>query len=132
MTPTKAKKLIPKTAELTGFSEEIVNILVSFYYKQLREKLSYLQYPAIQVEGFGNFYIKEKALERTHQRYLRFENGLNNKPEGPRKESMSRDIVVQLERFERIKKLLEERKQKKEFVTLHQETYEEAKRNLEE
>lgn len=40
-----------------------VAAVIGFYYKNLRQKLSSLESPSVQIENLGTFYIKEKALD---------------------------------------------------------------------
>lgn len=63
MRPTKVKDLLPGFAMKMNRPVEEVSAVVSFYYKNLRSKLSSLTYPSVQIENLGTFYIKERALD---------------------------------------------------------------------
>lgn len=63
MRPTKVKDLLPGFAMKMNRPVEEVSAVVSFYYKNLRSKLSSLTYPSVQIENLGTFYVKERALD---------------------------------------------------------------------
>lgn len=44
---------------------EELEAVMGFYYKTVRQTLSSLSYPVVHVENLGNFYIKEKTLDKT-------------------------------------------------------------------
>jgi hypothetical protein len=48
-----------------GRSVEEVEAVTSFYYKTLRSKLSSLESTMVHVHNLGNFYVKEKALDKS-------------------------------------------------------------------
>ena len=50
-------------SEDLNVSETLVSDVVEYYYKELRILLSGLTYPRINVEGLGQFVIKEKLTE---------------------------------------------------------------------
>jgi len=103
-------KLIKETAEKLGVNEKDVEQIITAYYKELRKKLTSLDYINIGVPGLGVFSILKYKLEK--------------------KIKKQEDIFRNLEKNERktmlrfgIKKGIEENivKYKKAFVALEEE-----------
>ena len=132
MKPIKAKTLIPKTAELTGFSEEICTKLINLYYKDLREKLSDMTEPVMMSEKMGNFYLKEKKMTKREQSYIRMKEAIEKWKDGPRRQAMLREIEMQLERITRNKEKLQQTRDKRTQVIQKQIELRESKTRLEE
>jgi len=63
MNPKKSSTLYKEVSEENNVEEVLVADLIDFYYKELRSQLSDLKYPRINVEGLGQFVIKEKLAE---------------------------------------------------------------------
>jgi 4-alpha-glucanotransferase len=63
MNPKKSSILYKEVSEENNVEEVLVADLIDFYYKELRGQLSDLKYPRINVEGLGQFVIKEKLAE---------------------------------------------------------------------
>ena len=63
MNPKKPNIIYKSLAEELETSEDLVEDLIQFYYKALRLKLSNLESPRINVEGLGQFVVKEKLAE---------------------------------------------------------------------
>ena len=64
MRPLKVRDLLPSFAMEMERPVEEVQAVVSFYYKNIRQKLSSLDSVNVQVENLGTFYIKERALNK--------------------------------------------------------------------
>jgi len=63
MNPKKYSTLYKEVSEENNVSEMLVNDIVDYFYKELRILLSGLKYPRINVEGLGQFVVKEKLAE---------------------------------------------------------------------
>jgi len=63
MNPKKSSTLYKEVSEENNVSEMLVSDVVEYYYKELRLLLSGLKYPRINVEGLGQFVIKQKLAE---------------------------------------------------------------------
>lgn len=127
MTPIKAKSLIPKTAQLTGFTEEQVTAVINFYYKYVREKLSNLDEIKIKLENFGDFYLKERATEREKAKCTNIKKYMELKPNSPRVEAILRNVTQQLERIKHVEELQEKDKEFKAKKRKIKEAYVAAK-----
>jgi hypothetical protein len=63
MNPKKSSTLYKEVSEENNVEEVLVADFIDFYYKELRSQLSDLKHPRINVEGLGQFVIKEKLAE---------------------------------------------------------------------
>jgi len=61
--PKKHKEFKKGIAEEVGVHQQVVDDFISFYYSKIRKKLSTLDYPRINVEGIGTFYLRKGKLE---------------------------------------------------------------------
>ena len=71
MIPKKANKLYKDIAEDMNIEEVLVEDLIEFYYKEVRNKLSNLSYPRINVEGLGHFVAKSSLIKKAIPRYIK-------------------------------------------------------------
>jgi len=91
--PKKHKDFKAGIAEEVGVHPQVVDDFITFYYGKLRKKLSALEYPRINVDGLGTFYLRKTKLEnsikknkstlgnltkRTYNGYAQSENIQNN------------------------------------------------------
>jgi nucleoid DNA-binding protein len=63
--PKKHKDFKEGIAEEVGVHPQVVDDFISFYYSKLRKKLSTLEYPRINVDGLGTFYLRKTKLENS-------------------------------------------------------------------
>ena len=66
------KDLVPSFAMEMGRPVEEVTSVMSYYYKTIRATASQLDCVNIHIENLGNFYIKERALDNTIEKYEKF------------------------------------------------------------
>lgn len=64
MKPHKAKEFISPTAKKLGYSEDLVEDITTFYWQQVRNKLSNPDSIAINVVSFGTFNVKAWKLDQ--------------------------------------------------------------------
>ena len=62
MNPKKSNKLYKEVAEELNVSDTMVEETISFYYNHIRQMLSSLSEPRINVEGLGHFVVKTKMV----------------------------------------------------------------------
>jgi nucleoid DNA-binding protein len=63
--PKKHKDFKEGIADEVGVHPRVVDDFISFYYSKLRKKLSALEYPRINVDGLGTFYLRKTKLENS-------------------------------------------------------------------
>lgn len=65
MRPKNHKEFKKNIAEEVGVHSSVVDDFISFYYSKVRENLSLLSFPRINVEGLGTFHLKKNKLENS-------------------------------------------------------------------
>jgi len=63
--PKKYKEFKQDIAEQVGVHPQVVDDFISFYYGKLRKKISELEYPRINIDGLGTFYLRKTKLENS-------------------------------------------------------------------
>ena len=107
MIPKKAKDFRKQTAEDTGYSKDLVNSFLDFYWERVRKELSDLVYPKILIPGLGTFRIKHWKLDETKEHY---EQILNRVEGNFHKYAMFKDITDKVQKIEAIEaELLKEK-----------------------
>jgi|TARA_R110000796_G_scaffold38476_10_gene96805 nucleoid DNA-binding protein len=91
--PKKHKEFKKGIAEEVSVHPQVVDDFIAFYYSKLRKKLSQLDYPRINVDGLGTFYLRKNKVEagikknksmlgniakRTYNGYAKSENIIKN------------------------------------------------------
>ena len=126
MKPRKSKELIPIVAEELGLSQQMVSDVTSFYWQEIRKSLSSLKHARIHVTNLGDFTIKHWKLDDKIE-------SLENFKENFRQRGLQ-EIVTRFRTDEAlfdlkaIKVLMEEEKQRKDFIKLHKTKSNESKR----
>lgn len=64
MIPKKANKLYTQVAEDLNIEEDLVDKFIGYYYKSIKEHLSELIHPRINVEGLGHFNAMHSIVKK--------------------------------------------------------------------
>ena len=126
MKPRKSKDLIPIVAEQLGVSQQMVSDVTSFYWQEIRKSLSSLKHARIHVTNLGDFTIKHWKLDDKIEKLETFKENFRQKG--------LQEIVTRFRTDESlfdlkaIKALMEEEKQRKDFIKLHKTKSNESKR----
>jgi len=115
--PKKAKEFIDDVAKEVGLAKEVVDNIISFYYRELRENLSKLKHYRVHVTNLGDFTIKHWKIDDKIDKLQRFEE--NNKAKGLQKITARFKTAEALYELNTLKKIIEEENQRKEFIKLH-------------
>jgi hypothetical protein len=115
--PKKAKLFIPKIAEEMSLSEECVNDVVMFYWQELRKSLSSLKHSVIHATNLGDFTIKHWKIDEKVNMLEQWEN--KNKLKGLQEMTARFKTAETLFDLKNVKKIIEEEKQRKDFIKLH-------------
>lgn len=62
MNPAKRKEISQKVAEKLNLSFEIVDEIITCYFKSIQKKMSNLEHSRLAVDGLGTFYVKKNRL----------------------------------------------------------------------
>lgn len=117
MRPKKAKEFIDDVAKETNLSKDVVESVISFYYRQLRQNLSSLSHNRVHVTNLGDFVIKHWKVDDKIDMLQKFEE--NNKAKGLQKITARFKTAESLYELRNLKKTIEEENQRKDFIKLH-------------
>lgn len=117
MHPKKAKEFIDDVAKEVGLSKEVVESIIAFYYRQLRQNLSSLSYNRVHVTNLGDFTIKHWKIDDKIEKLEKFEE--NNKAKGLQKITARFKTAESLYELKNLKKIIDEENQRKDFIKLH-------------
>ena len=126
MRPRKAKEFIPAVAKQTDLPEETVSAIVSFYWGEVRKNLSGLKHTRVHLTNLGDFVIKHWKVQEKINMLEQFEE--NNKQKGLQQMTARFRTAENLFELKTMQKLMEEEKQRAEFIKMHKEQTYESKR----
>ena len=131
--PKKAKEFIPQVANELSISEKTVEDIVTFYWQEIRKNLGTLKHPRLHITNLGDFTIKHWKIDEKIRMLEKWEE--NNKQKGMQQMTARFKTVENLFDLKKIKKTIEEEKERKDFIKLHKKrsnvTKIECNKNLE-
>lgn len=74
MIPKKASQLYKELSEELNVSSDFIEDLVQAYYKNVRNNLTNLTHPRINVEGLGQFVARPSLVKKSIQRFKKILN----------------------------------------------------------
>lgn len=128
MKPSKAKDFIPEVAEETGLSQDTITAIVNFYWQEVRKSLSGLKHSRVHVTNLGDFVIKHWKLDEKITKLERFEE--YNRLKGLQQMTARFKTVETLFDLNALKSIMDEEKQRAEFIKMHKRTSYVNKREL--
>lgn len=126
MRPRKAKEFIPHVAETLALPEDCVANIINYYYQELRKSLSSLKHQRIHVTNLGDFVIKHWNVDDKIDMLERWEE--KNRLKGLQEITARFKTAETLFDLKHLKKIMEEEKQRMEFIKLYKKTNNESKR----
>jgi hypothetical protein len=69
MIPYKSKALYKEVAEELNIPINLVEDIIEYYYKEIKSNITGLKHLRINVEGLGQFVIKENFVKKTIPKY---------------------------------------------------------------
>lgn len=131
MNPKKAKTFIPDVAKSTGHSEDLIESVINFYWQEIRKSLSSLKHNRIHVTNLGDFVTKHWKIDDKIERLEKWEE--SNKQKGMQQMTARFKTAESLFDLKSLKIIIEEEKQRKQFIKLHKhESERKHNKNLEE
>jgi hypothetical protein len=124
--PKKSKELIPEVAKELQVSEHLVKEITEFYWQEIRKSLSSLKHARIHVTNLGDFTIKHWKIDSKIEMLEKFEE--TNRQKGLQQMTARFKTVETLFDLKAVKKLMDEEKQRKDFIKLHKTKTNESKR----
>lgn len=125
MRPRKAKEFIPEVAKETGLSEETVSSVLTYYWQEVRKSMSGLKHSRIHLTNLGDFVIKHWKVDDKIQMLELFEE--KNKQKGLQQMTARFKTAETLYDLKNLKKIMEEEKQRADFIKMHKRTAHESK-----
>ena len=117
MRPKKAKEFIPNVAEELNLSEDVVKDVVDYYWRAVRKSLSSLDHSRLHLTNLGDFTIKHWKIDEKIEMLEKWEE--NNKQKGLQQITARFKTAETLYDLKKLKKMVEEENQRKEFIKLH-------------
>lgn len=120
MIPKKASNFILPTAKATDSSEELVKAVTSFYWTEVRKSLIEMRGHNIFVEGLGTFRVKHWKIPEVEAKYAgmlgRYQEMAETNKLTFQRFAIKKEIEIRLERVQRLQKMIDADKIKKEQV----------------
>lgn len=126
MRPRKAKEFIPEVASEVKLSEDTVTIVLSYYWQEVRKSMSALKHSRIHLTNLGDFVIKHWKVDDKIQSLEQFEE--KNKQKGLQQMTARFKTAETLYDLKNLKKIMEEEKQRADFIKMHKRTAHESKK----
>ena len=122
MIPKKASKLYKQVAEDLDIEELLVENFIDFYYKKIRDCLTSLKHPRINVDGIGQFIVKTNLVKKAIPRYQKSLETHDTSTFGAyfnkKRIELKLDLLIKLEQ-----KILFEEQRKENFKKKKDEEY---------
>lgn len=126
MKPTKAKTFIPEVAVDNNLSEDLVGAIITFYWQEVRKSLSSLKHPRVHVTNLGDFVVKHWKLDEKKIKLEKFEE--SNRLKGLQQMTARFKTVETLYDLNALKIMMDEEKQRADFIKLHKKKTNGSKR----
>lgn len=117
MNPKKSKVLISDVSTEMCQSEELVNAVISFYWREVRKNLSSVAHSRIHLANLGDFVIKHWKVQDKIENLEKWEE--TNKQKGLQQITSRFKVAETLYDLKNLTKIIDEEKQRKEFIKLH-------------
>jgi nucleoid DNA-binding protein len=115
--PKKAKEFIPEVADKLNLSKELVENVVDYYWQHVRKNISSLNHCRVHLTNLGDFVIKHWKIDEKIQGLEKWEE--SNKLKGLQEITARFKTAETLYNLKKLKGIMEEEKQRKEFIKLH-------------
>ena len=125
MRPRKAKELIPEVSKELGIPQDIVEDVIDYYWQEIRKNLSSLKHTRVHLTNLGDFTIKHWKIDEKIEMFERWEE--NNRQKGLQQMTARFKVVESLFELKDVKKIVEEEKQRKDFIKLHKQKSNESR-----
>jgi hypothetical protein len=124
--PKKAKQFIPELASELNLPIEMVEEVISYYWREVRKSLSRLKHTRVHLTNLGDFTIKHWKLSDKIEMLEKFEE--KNRLKGMQQITARYKTAETLYDLRNMKTMLEEEQQRADFVKMHKRTSYESTR----
>ena len=115
--PRKAKEFIPEVANKLSLSEEVIEDVINFYWREIRKNLSELNHVRVHLTNLGDFTLKYWKVDKRISYYEDLEK--TNKQKGLQQITARFKLAETIYNLKEVKKILDEEQQRKDFIKLH-------------
>jgi len=77
MIPKKPKQIIKQLVEDNDLNELLVDSIITFFYKEVRQELTSMNHTKINIDGLGQFVVKPRTVDNLILKYERIIAKLN-------------------------------------------------------
>ncbi len=117
MNPRKAKDFISDVAAELDLSETLINDVVIYYWQEVRKSLSSLKNSRIHITNLGDFVVKHWKIDEKIKALEDWEE--TNRQKGLQQITARFKTAETLYDLKNLTKIMDEEKQRKEFIKLH-------------
>ena len=118
MNPRKVNTFFAEIALEHSVTEDIVDDVISFYWKEVEHNIAHPDYPNLKVDGFGNFEMRRKMLEYQIQKQENILKRMKISTYGHHQ--ISSDIIKKVTNLQDMLELLKKQEGKKQSIRLKQ------------
>jgi hypothetical protein len=112
MIPKKANKLYKQLSEDLNIEEGLIDTFIGFYYRTIREHMTDLKHPRINVDGLGHFNAMHSVVKNGIKRCTK---SLNNHDTSTFKAYHNKkNLEVKLEQLTKINELITKEQERKD------------------
>lgn len=126
MKPSKAKAFIPEVAVENNLSEDLVGAIITFYWQEVRKSLSSLKHSRVHLTNLGDFVVKHWKMDEKMIKLEKFEE--SNRQKGLQQMTARFKTVETLYDLKALKIMMDEEKQRADFIKLHKKKTNGSKR----
>jgi hypothetical protein len=127
MIPKKASSLYKQVAEDLDLDEVLIENFVDFYYKKVRDCMSNLTHPRLNIDGLGQFIVRSSAVKKAIPRFKKSLENHDTSTFGAyfnkKRIELKLDLLIVLEQ-----KIISEENRRETFIKEKDEKY--TKTNL--
>jgi nucleoid DNA-binding protein len=117
LNPRKAKDFISDVAAELDLSETLINDVVIYYWQEVRKSLSSLKNSRIHITNLGDFVVKHWKIDEKIKALEDWEE--TNRQKGLQQITARFKTAETLYDLKNLTKIMDEEKQRKEFIKLH-------------
>jgi hypothetical protein len=104
-------------AKETNLSEETINNIIGFYWREVRKSLSSLKHSRVHITNLGDFVTKHWKIDDKIEMLEKFEE--NNRQKGLQQMTARFKTAETLFDLKALKAIMTEEKQRADFIKLH-------------
>jgi HD-like signal output (HDOD) protein len=114
-------------AKETNLSEETINNIMGFYWREVRKSLSSLKHSRVHVTNLGDFVTKHWKIDDKIEQLEKFEE--NNRQKGLQQMTARFKTAETLFDLKALKAIMTEEKQRADFIKMHKSHESKRKHN---